>query len=48
MQLLVDKNDMGVVITTSPGFQPKHKPAKCRAAVPLETATQNFDLNFFF
>ena len=46
IELLVAKNDIGVVISVSFLFQPSAI-NKCKAAVPLDTATQFFAPNFF-
>ena len=47
MQLLVAKKEMGVVIIISFFFHPNAKPNKCKAAVPLDSATQCLEPNFF-
>ena len=40
IQFALAKNVIGDVITISPDCQPNAKAAKCKAAVPLETAQQ--------
>ena len=46
IELLVTKNDIGVVIIVSFLFQPSAIPNKCKAAVPLDTLFLIFAPNF--